>query len=113
MAGFKLSGPLITPALLYFPDYNTALGVTRKTFRPFPARINVSFRSYGGTETEVNGVLAVEHTGVVETWYRPDIKSDCEIQIGEERFGILGEPEDINLRHQYLRFKVIQIKGCP
>lgn len=110
MAAFKLSGPLVTPAFLYIPNYNKDLGVRHKTYGP-AERINISFRSFGGTETEVNGVVAVEHTASVETWYRPDITSDCRLGIGGKMFEILGEPEDINLRHQYLRMKVIEVRG--
>ena len=72
-----------------------------------------SFKTFGGTDRVVDGLYSVEKTAVIETWYRPDITSDCRIGVLQtgEIYEILGEPENINLRNQYLRLKVKQIKG--
>ena len=61
----------------------------------------------------VNGLYSVENTAVIETWYRPDIKSDCRIGVPQtgEIYEILGQPENIEMRNQYLKIKVRQIKG--
>lgn len=100
---------------LLVPTYTDRLGVPVKTLPrvadglPF----NASFRSYGGTERDVNGLYSVEDTAIVETWYRPDIKADCcvaKLNTGAV-YEILGEPEDIEDRHQWLRFKVRRVKG--
>ena len=72
-----------------------------------------NFRTFGGTERDVNGLYSIENTATIETWFRPDIKSNCRIGIPEtgEIYEILGEPENIGMRSQYLRLKVIQHKG--
>ncbi len=115
MAGFKLAAPLTVPMALLVPTYGKSAGVPTKTF-PAVAdgiRINGNFKSYGGTETEVNGLYSVEDTAIVETWYRPEIQADCRIAVlGTGRiYEVIGEPEDIELRHQYIRMKVRRVKG--
>ncbi len=71
-----------------------------------------SFKTYGGTEKTVNGVYSIEDTANIETWYRPDIKANCRVALESgEIYDIMGEPEDINRRHQFLKFKVKRIKG--
>lgn len=71
-----------------------------------------TFKTYGGTERDVNGVYSIEDTANIETWYRPDIKANCRITLETgEIYDILGEPEDINKRHQFLKFKVRRVKG--
>lgn len=115
MAGFKLTAPLSVPLVLLIPTYSEAYGVQKKTFPAVSKGIPFfgSFRTFGGTERDVNGLYSVENTATIDTWYRPDIKSDCEIVVAEtgEVFEILGQPEDIEMRHQYLRLRVIAVKG--
>jgi hypothetical protein len=49
----------------------------------------------------------------VETWFRPDIQSNCRIGVPQTGavYEILGEPENINMQNQYLKFKVQRVKG--
>lgn len=72
-----------------------------------------SFKTYGGTETTSNGILSVEDTANIETWYRPDIDSNCRVVLADTGavYEIIGAPEDINQRHQWLVFKVRRVKG--
>lgn len=115
MAQFKLSGPLSVPLMLLIPTYVEKLGVTTKTYPALAdgVPINGTFKTYGGTERNSNGLYSIENTAIVETWYRPDIKSDCRIGVLQtgEIYDILGEPENINMRNQYIRMKVTQVKG--
>ena len=113
MARFRLSGPLAVPAFLQKPSYSTALAVRTKTYDSPGEQIFVNFKTYGGSEVTVNGVLGVENTAIVETWYRPDITSDCRLVVGGVPYEVLGQPEDIEMRHQYLRFRVKAIQGGP
>lgn len=64
-------------------------------------------------DREVNGLYSVEDTAIIETWYRPDIKADCRIVLLEsgDVYEVLGKPEDIELRHQFLKFKVHAVEG--
>lgn len=97
------------------PTYSTSKGVQVKTYTD-PEKAKKfwgTFRSFGGTDTTNNDLFTVLATGYIDTWYRSDIKSACRIYICRtgEIFDILGEPEDINMRHQYLRIRVQKIGG--
>lgn len=106
------------PLILLVPSYLEKLGVTTATY-PNPDNVSKeklffgSFKTYGGTEKIVNGIYTVEDTANIVTWFRPDIKSDCRIALGNTNviYEILGEPENINQRNQFLKFKVRRIKG--
>lgn len=115
MKSYKPSTPFDAALVLLIPTYSESYGVPNKTFPDVAGGILFygSFKTYGGTERDVNGIYSVENTAVIETWYRPDIKSNCRIAVPQtgEVYEILGEPENINLRNQYLKFKVIQVKG--
>lgn len=111
---FKPSFPYSTPILLLTPTYTTAKGVPTKSYDESKGvTLNCSFKTYGGTDTDINGVYAIEDTANIETWYRPDIKSDCKIKVllTGKYYEILGEPENIDLRNQFCAFKVRGIKG--
>lgn len=115
MARFRPSAPFVTAMILLVPTYEKEFGSTVKHFPQVQdgIRINGSFRTYGGTEREINGIYSVDDTAWIETWYRPDIKSDCRIYIPEldQTYEVLGRPEDIELRHQYIRMKVMAYTG--
>lgn len=115
MSRFKPSIPYNVPMYLLTPTTTTVKGVAVKTY-PQPtedALIFGSFKSYGGTESESNGVITVLDTANVETWFRPDIKANCRIMLAESNklYEVIGEPEDIELRHQFIKFKVQAIRG--
>lgn len=115
MANFKPSAPFTVPMMLLEPTYTTVSGVPTKTFPALTGGkvFYGNFKTYGGTEREINGLYSVIDTAIIECWYRPDIKSDCRIGIPATNavYEILGEPENINLRNQYLKFKVQRVKG--
>lgn len=110
MADYKPSGPFVVPAILQVPTTKSIKGVLTKTYEK-KDDIFVSFRTFGGTERTSNDAIMVENTGTVETWYRPDIKSDCRLIIDDLPYEILGTPENISMRNQYLVFKVRAVKG--
>lgn len=106
---FKLSGSLNTPMFLLTPQTASSYGVKTKTY---PEGENGelfygTFRTFGGTDKDINGVYVVENTATIETYYRPDITADCHIYISNlGYYEIIGEPENISLRNQYLLFKI-------
>lgn len=113
MASFKPPFPFAAPVELLIPTYSASKGVQKKAYPTSGIRINASWKTYGGTEHTVDGVFAVEKTAVVCTWYRPDIKTDCRLRLiatGEE-YEIIGEPENIDQRCQFLRMKVKAVTG--
>lgn len=115
MAQFKITSPLTTPLMLLIPTETKAYGVATKQFPDVKDGILFygSFKTYGGTEKTVDGIYSIEDTANIETWYRPDITSNCRVAIAGTNaiYEIIGEPENINMRNQYLKFKVRRIKG--
>jgi hypothetical protein len=112
MANYRPSGPFNVPMFLFIPMRMTAKGSSKKIYPESGELIFVSFRTFGGTEKIVNDILTVENTAVVETWFRPDIKADCQLEdVNGLRYEILGTPENINQRNQYLKFKIRAIRG--
>lgn len=113
---YKPSTPFNVPLALLVPTYSSAYGVPTKSF-PSIANATIfygNFKTYGGTERNVNGLYSVEDTAIIETWFRPDIKADCRVALADdsgEVYEIVGKPEDIELRHQYLRFKVQRVEA--
>lgn len=111
----KSAASMTTPLILQIPtEWKTYNGVRKPiNYQDSPDVIFASFKSYGGTETIVDGVLVIIETAEITTWFRPDIKSDCRIKRAEDGavFEILAEPEDIEQRHQLLKFKIRRLKG--
>lgn len=113
LSDFKPALPYTVAAEILTPVYETVKGVRKKTFPASGIRFNCSFKTYGGTERTENNVYSVLDTANIETWYRPDIKSDSGIKILQTGavYEVIGEPENINMRNQYLKFRVQRVKG--
>lgn len=103
--------PYDTAVKLFNPTYETVRGVSKKVYEGEGEVIFCKFKTYGGTETTVNGVLAVVDTANIETFYRPDITSASMIKLGDKEYEVMGVPEDIEQRHQILKFKVRGVRG--
>lgn len=112
---YRPSLPFSVPLVLLIPTYTKVSGVPKATYPAVADGIQFfgTFKTYGGTERDVNGIYSVEDTANVETWYRPDITSGCRIAIATTGavYDILGEPENVDMRNQYLLFKVTRVKG--
>ena len=113
MAEYKPSFPFSTAIELLAPTYTSKKGVQVKTFPDSGTRLNCSFKTYGGDEKNVNGVYTIIDTASIETWYRPDITSECRIKLlpTGQVYEILGKPENIEMRNQFLKFKVRAVEG--
>ena len=98
------------------PTITKIKGVEKKTF-PDPKDVSEvffgSFKTYGGSENFSNGIYQIFHTAIIDTWYNPEIQPECQIYICEtgEKFNIISEPENIDMRHQFMQFKVEKIGG--
>lgn len=112
MKTYRPQSPFTVPLEVFIPTTVTVKGVITKVYPKNGEMIFCSFRTFGGTEVTSNGVLTVENTAVVETWYRPDIKADCRIKTSDGLiYEIIGTPENINQRNQFLKFKIRAIEG--
>lgn len=130
MSNYRLEIQNPIPLVLLIPKSTTTIkGIVKKEYPTIEEALSEkdknnnsinlffgSFKTYGGTEVKeksINGVYSIEDTANIETWYRPDITSNCKIARASDNaiFDIINEPEDINQRHQFLKFKVRRVKG--
>lgn len=115
---YKVPSPFDVAMKLLIPTESKVKGVTKKVF-PDPSKVDQvffgSFRTFGGTENFSNEIYVVEDTAVIDTWYDPSITADCRIFLCEtgEIWDVLGRPENIGMRHQYMQFKVQKVGGKP
>ncbi len=109
---YQPSTPFNVPAMILKGEYKKVNGVKTKVFTD-GEQIFVSAKSYGGTEKEVNDKIVIEDTMSIETWYRPDITSIDGLRLLDDNseWEILNNPEDIDRRHQFLKFKIRRYKG--
>lgn len=120
MANFRPSAPFTVPLVLLTPTYSTVMGVETKMIPSVSDALkdasNVfygNFKTYGGTDRTIDGLYIVEDTARVETWFRPDITSECYVGVISSGavYEIMGAPENINMRNQYLKLKLRRFKG--
>lgn len=113
MRDFKPSTPYTVRAELLQPTISTSHGVPVKTYPASGTPFNCAFRTFGGTENVENGVYSIIDTATVETWYDPNFKADCRIKVSstESIYEIIGKPENINMRNQFMQFKVRAVEG--
>lgn len=113
---FKPAAPFNVPMkLLTVVSSERVNGALKKVYSD-PANSELfygSFRTFGGIENVQDGVYTLINTATINTWYRPDIKADCRIYLcdTEQVYEISGDPEDIDMRHQYLQIKVRKVGG--
>lgn len=112
---YRPTAPFSVAFKLLVPSAEKSKGTVKKEFPSVddaPVFMG-AFRTFGGTESTENGIYTVYDTAKIDTWYRPDIRADCRIVICEtgEIFEIVGDPEDIYMRHQFLRFNVRKVGG--
>ena len=115
MSNYRPTSPFNVPMKLLKPVTKRVQGAVKKTFTE-PEESDLfygSFRTFGGTENTSNDVYTIVDTATIDTWFRPDIKADCRIYLCEtsEIYEVIGSPENINMRNQYLRFKVRKVGG--
>lgn len=109
---YRVTAPLTTPLKLLNPIIEKRNGRIVKIYPEDGEIIYTSFKSFGGTETVVNGVWTLKDTADIETWYRPDIKSDSRFLTHEGTvYEVIGTPENIESRNQFLKFKVEAVRG--
>lgn len=104
---------LRTPVKLLVPtSVEKKVGVERYIYPTDGDVIFVNWKSFGGTESVVNGILSIIDTATVTTWYRPDIAAKCRLEREDGAvYEIVSEPENIELGGKFCRFKVQRAKG--
>lgn len=112
MASWTPSAPFTVPMTVLLTQTRRVNGVLTKVRTP-GRTFMANARSFGGTEVERDGQVVVEDTVRIETWYAPDIVSGSAIRMEEDGsvWEVMGAPEDILMRHQYLTFKAKRSVG--
>lgn len=111
---YQTKAPFNVAMKLLIPTESLKKGTTVKTFDEENApTIYGTFRTFGGTELVDNGVMTIIDTATISTWYRPDITAECRIKVLQtgEVYDIIGTPENIAMRNQFLQFKVRKAGG--
>jgi hypothetical protein len=112
---------MTTVMMLQLPRIVKDFGVSKKVWEDSNLVIRCNYKSYGGTEKVSNDILSVEDTAQIVCFFHPDIKDECRlVRLADGKdekgkwkavFEILGEPENIEMRNQFLKFKIRRIKG--
>ena len=110
---YKPKTPFNVAAQILIPTYSDDLGVDSKVYPTSGNVIFCSFRTFGGTEITVDGLYSIENTAVVETWYNPEIQSNVRLKIMQtgDLYEVFGEPENIEMRNQFMKIRVRAVKG--
>lgn len=109
---YRPSAPFTVPMRVLTASTSKVNGVIVKGYSDGPAFVG-SFRTFGGTEREQDGLTVVEDTAKVETWFMPDLRAGDRIRTLEDsrEWEVLGDPEDIEMRHYLMAFKVRRAQG--
>jgi len=105
--------PFTTPFNLLIPVPHKVLGQVQKAFTPSESSpLFCSWKSFGGKEVVIDNILAVENTAVIETWWTPEFKNNCQIELLDDNsvWEILNI-ENISRRNQYARIKIRYMGG--
>lgn len=104
---------LRTPVKLLIPTIQKYNGVSKKVYpKDSEIILFVNWKTFGGTETAVNGVVSIVDTAEVTTWYRPDITANCRLlRENGSVYEIISEPENCDMSNQFCEFKVERVKG--
>ena len=113
---YKPHTPYNVPFRILTPTESVTKGVREKSYQESQTTLFCSFRTFGGSESTVNGVV---DTATLETWYTPELTAAVQIRIlptdgsndTGELYEVLGTPENIEMRNQYLLCKVKKITG--
>lgn len=110
---YRPNKPFNVPFMILNPTREKVNGKVIKKYPDEGELIYASFATFGGTQGEVNDVVVVHDTANIETWYRDDITSDTRIKnvSNQKIYEVLGSPENIEERNQFLKFKVERIAG--
>ena len=108
---YRPTEPFTTPLYYHTVTKTKTNGVVKKTLGT-GVLFNASFKTYGGTELKNNDVLTIEDTAYITTWYNPNITSECIIKtVGGKAYEIVSVPENIDMRNQFMKFKVRAVTG--
>ena len=108
MAAFKPSLPYNVPFKLERPVKTSSQGKTIVKGEPVDDNFRYcSFKTNAGTETQKNGVVIIEDTAVVETYWDSEIVHLGFITLDDgSKYQIISKPENIERKNHFMKFKV-------
>lgn len=113
--GYRPVTPFNVPMKLLTPTTIVVKGVTKKVFSdPEESYLFYgSFRTFGGTESNVNNIYSIVDTATIDTWYDPRFTADCRIYLADSgvTYEIMATPENIEMRNQYLQIRCRRLGG--
>jgi len=104
---------MITPIKIQIPKTTVVKGVTMKTFEDDDEIFNVSWKSKGGTEKQVDGIVVVEDTVEVTSWFNPKLATNCRVVnlTTNTVYEIYTPVENVDMRFQFCKFKCKSVNG--
>ena len=107
------SAQMATPCELLIPAKLKINGIEVREYPATGLRFFANVKSYGGSEHVSNELLVIEDTVVVTTWFRPDIKPRCRVKVLPTGavYEVMNEPENWDMRGQFLVCKCRRVKG--
>jgi hypothetical protein len=100
---------LTTPVKLYHRHLNWISGAPESVYiEADDPIVFCSFKTFGGTESVVNGQIINISTATLTTWYRQDIQSPDRITLlaDNSEWEIIGDPENYEMRNQYMQLRL-------
>ena len=109
---YRPNAPFNVALQLLKPEIIREFGTEEKRFPETGETIFCTFKTFGGTEVTNNGVLTVEDTATIETWYHPGITPECRLKDENGKlYDILGTPENVSMRNQFMIVKLRAVRG--
>ena len=101
-----------TAVKLLIPTISSYHGVRQPSYPSTGDVVFVNWKTFGGTDSIVNGVYSVIDTAQVTMRYRPDVKAGCRFLRSDGAvYEIKGEPENVDLGGTWILCKAERVKG--
>ena len=108
----KKIAQMTTPIKIQVANSSFTLGRKEKTYEDVSDNSMCNWSSYNGTETSVNGIINIEETATLTTWFDENIKDDGRIKrLNDNAIFEILNVENIEMRNQFMIVKVRRIKG--
>ena len=111
-----LTGPITTVIRVKTRSETDVNGAKKYAYADADPALDVcQWKSKGGTENNSAGVFSYTDTAEVVMWYRNDITIHSRLLLEDDAtqaYEIISPPENIEMRGQYLMFKVQRVGGA-
>jgi SPP1 family predicted phage head-tail adaptor len=104
---------MTTPVLLYKKVETKTAGATTISYQiAEEPLLFCNIKTFGGTESTNAGMLTIITTAQITTWYKPDVAYHDKLKFQDGTYWrIISEPENIEMRNQYMKMKCEKVAG--